>query len=88
MDYNYYIHHSLVIHLKIEYLSTLNHSGGNMRLIAMHQKSKYAHYIEGFYKYYECIILWNDSSGLEISSNPFFSYSSENKVPKYTNPFS
>ena len=59
-----------------------------MRLIAIHQKSKYSHYIEGFHKYYECITLWNDSSGLEILSIPFFDYSSENRVPKYTNPFS
>ena len=58
-----------------------------MQLIVMHQKSKYSHYIEGFHKYYECITLWNDSSGLEILSNPFFDYSHENKVPKYANPF-
>lgn len=59
-----------------------------MQLIAMHQKSKYSRYIEGFHKYYDCITLWNDSSGMEKLSIPFFDYSPENRVPKYTNPFS
>ena len=59
-----------------------------MRLIAMHKKNKYSNFIEGFHENYECITLWNDSDGLQIISNPFFYYSPENRVPKYTNPFS
>ena len=59
-----------------------------MQLIAMHQKSKYSNYIEGFYKEYGCITLWNDSDGLQLLSSSFFDYTSENRVPKYTNPFS
>ena len=58
-----------------------------MQLIVMHHLNKASNYIEGFHKNYECITLWNDSSGLEILSNPFFDYSPENKVPKYTKPF-
>ena len=59
-----------------------------MQLIVLHQMSKYSRYIEGFHKYYECITLWNAPDGLQMLPNPFFDYSPENKVPKYTNPFS
>ena len=58
-----------------------------MYLIAMHQKDCYSHYIEGFSKEYGCITLWNDSDGLQLLKSPFFDYTSENRVPKYTNPF-
>lgn len=59
-----------------------------MQLIVMHQKNKYSNYVEGFHKNYNCITLWNDSDGLQILSNSFFDYSPENRVPKYTIPFS
>ena len=58
-----------------------------MYLIVMHQKNRYSNYIEGFHKEYECITLWNDSDGLQLLQSPFFDYTSENRVPKYTNPF-
>ena len=59
-----------------------------MQLIAMHQKSKYSRFVEGFHRNYNCITLWNDSDGLQLLQSSFFDYTSENKVPKYTNPFS
>ena len=59
-----------------------------MQLIAMHQKYKRSNYIEAFHEIYKCLTLWNDSDGLQISCATFFDYSSENRVPKYTNPFS
>ena len=59
-----------------------------MRLIAMHQKFYNSNYIEGFLKEYECITLWNDADGLQLMYSSFFDYTSENRVPKYTNPFS
>ena len=58
-----------------------------MQLIVMHQKNKYSNYVEGFHTNYNCITLWNDSDGLQMLSNSFFDYTSENRVPKYTNPF-
>ena len=58
-----------------------------MYLIAMHQTNSYSTFIEGFHRKYRCITLWNDADSLQLLQSPFFDYTSENRVPKYTKPF-
>ena len=46
-----------------------------------------AKYIEGVGKQCKYITLWDDEDGLEQTDYPFFTYASENRVGKETNPF-
>ena len=57
-----------------------------MLLIAMHKEYHYSKYIEGYSKQYKCITLWNGEDGLTQTKNPFFTYTSENRVGKRTSP--
>ena len=59
-----------------------------MQLIAMHHLSKPLRFIEGFSEQYQCIVFWKLNEDFIRVSNPFFDYSPENRVPKFTNPFS
>ena len=58
-----------------------------MQLIAMHKEYHYSNYVEGYSKQYKCITLWSDTDGLTQTRSPFFTYTTENRVSKGTNPF-
>ena len=58
-----------------------------MYLIAMHQIEEYPTFIEGFHEKYECITLWNGAADLMAAGQPFFTYTTDTRIKKYTHPF-
>ena len=58
-----------------------------MYLIAMHQMRTTPDFIEGFHKKYKCITLWPIKYDLTISDEPFFTYTSDTRIDKYSTPF-